>query len=152
MRILGIDPGSVCLGYAIFEGESLINYGTVSLSGDLKDKAYSAYRNMIKIIRDFAISHVAMEKVFYGRNVSSLIKLAQCRGAVLAAVGEADVELFEYHPSEIKKAITGNGSASKEQVIWMVKTLFSIDSLKEDEADAIAIAYCHINKMKCLPF
>ncbi|NPA15268.1 MAG: crossover junction endodeoxyribonuclease RuvC [Deferribacteres bacterium] len=152
MRVLGIDPGSVRLGYAVFDGEALVDCGTVSLSGDMRERAYAAYRSIAEVLRRFAVSQVAMEKVFYGKNASSLIKLAQCRGAVLAALGEAGVELFEYHPSEVKKAITGNGSAPKSQVMWMVKALFSIDDLKSDAADAVAVAYCHISRMGCSPF
>ncbi len=149
MRILGIDPGSVIIGYAIFNNGSLLEFGKLKLKGHQWERAFKAYDFVFNVVERFGIDEVAMEKIFYGKNVSSLIKLAEARGAILAALGACGIGVFEYHPSEIKKALTGNGSASKEQIIWMVKNLFSLTQVSEDEADAIAVAYCHVSMRGC---
>ena len=148
MRVLGLDPGSNRLGYAVVEREELLCKGIIKLEGKLEERAGKIFEEIIKLVEKFEIKEAALEEIFLGRSTASLIKLAHARGALLAALGVKNVEVFEYHPSRIKKSITGNGAATKSQVIWMVKNIFGIHRVTQDEADAIAVAYCHLSA-KC---
>ena len=149
MRVLGLDPGSNRLGYAVIEGKEVLCKGVIRLQGKPEERAGKIFREITHLIEDFGIKEAALEEVFLGKNTASLIKLAHARGALLAALGIKGVHMFEYHPSRIKKNITGNGAATKSQIMWMVRSIFGIQKLTQDEADAIAVAYCHLNS-KCL--
>ncbi len=140
MRVLGVDPG-YSLGYALLEGDRLVEHGTLSPKGTTAERLSSLYKGVLELINRLDAQVVALEKAFYGRSVPSLVKLAQVRGVVLAAAGTAGVEVVEVHPAEAKRGITGRGSATKEQVVFMVKNIFNLDKITTHEADAISIAF-----------
>ena len=150
-RILGIDPGSRIAGYALIDSYKnkmdLIDFGTVKLHSDFDgEKLYQLSEFLIKIIESFKPDMIAIEKVFMGKNALSALKLGQARGVILLTAQKLGVIQFDYSPNEIKKAISGMGHASKEQVQFMAKQLFRLQEAPEvDAADAIAVAVCHAN-------
>ena len=148
-RILGLDPGSRIAGYALIDSYKntmdLIDFGTVKLHSDFDgERLYQLSEFLTKIIESFRPDMIAIEKVFMGKNFLSALKLGQVRGAILLTAQKFNVSQFDYSPNEIKKAISGMGHASKEQVQFMAKQLFRLQEPPEaDAADAIAVAVCH---------
>ncbi|MBW2631502.1 MAG: crossover junction endodeoxyribonuclease RuvC [Deltaproteobacteria bacterium] len=158
MIILGIDPGTKTTGYGVVEkGErSILNiaYGEIrmrrgeSLSACLK----KIYDQLIEIITEYAPDVIALEDIFYGKNVKSLIKLGQARGVVILAASHSNIPLYEYTPLEVKKAVVGYGRAEKMQVQHMVRVILSLQEAPPlDASDALAIAICHSNFSKEVP-
>ena len=160
MKILGIDPGTKTTGYGVVEkgkrGPDLIGitYGEIRmrrgepLSACLK----KIYDQLIEIIIEYAPDVMALEDIFYGKNVKSLIKLGQARGVVILAASHSNIPLYEYTPLEVKKAIVGYGRAEKAQVQHMVRVILSLQEAPPlDASDALAIAICHSNFSKEVP-
>lgn len=148
MRVLGIDPGSNKTGYGILEetGRTL----DVLASGVIKTpRASMATRlghilsEMENLLHEYKPDAVAVETVFFSKNVKSLAALAQARGAALAAAGAAKVEVFEYSPTRVKQTVTGYGKAPKEQVRDMLRATLGQAPVQLDASDALAIALCH---------
>lgn len=157
MIILGVDPGTLFTGYAVISG---VNEKLVLLRADLiKNPAKNKlpirlkqiYDGLVEVIENYKPDEFAIETAFYGKNVQSTLKLGHARGVSILAAVNKEIPTTEYSPREVKKSITGLGSASKEQVRYMVCSLMKIkeSSLlkKTDISDAIAVALCHHNKM-----
>ena len=158
MRILGIDPGSHVTGYGIIEKKG--NYLRHVLHGEIKAKKesplsimlISIYQQLSAVIEQNAPQAIALENIFYGKNVRSLIKQAQVRGVVIFAGADKGMPVFEYSPLEVKKAVVGYGRAEKRQVQIMVKAILKLPVLPPaDAADALATAICHANFLKEQP-
>jgi crossover junction endodeoxyribonuclease RuvC len=102
-------------------------------------------------MRVFTPDAVALEDIFYGKNVKSLIKLGHVRGVIILAASHSNIPVFEYTPLEVKKAVVGYGRAEKSQVQKMVRTILNLDKLPPvDTSDALAVAICHTNFLKVL--
>ena len=150
-RILGIDPGSVVMGYGIIEQEAgalrYVSSGCLRLPAtDLPQRLHTIYKEVGELIRKHAPDVSAVEQVFVDRNVASAIKLGHARGAAICAIASAGLPVNEYTPAIIKQALVGNGRAEKQQVQHMVKLLLSLQGrLQADAADALAVAICHAN-------
>ncbi len=148
-RILGIDPGSRIAGYAVidsFKGKmDLIEYGILKISADSDaEKLYKLSELLVRIIQKFEPDTMAVEKVFFGKNAVSALKLGQVRGVILLLARQFSVAQFDYSPNEIKKSISGMGHASKNQIQFMAKQIFRLKEIPDaDAADAIAVAVCH---------
>ncbi len=148
-RILGIDPGSRYTGFGIldFVGDraSYVASGTVkSLDGDFPDRLRQIFTSVTEIVHEYRPDIVAIESVFMHKNAGSALKLGQARSAALCATFAYEVEVFEYAPREIKQAVVGTGSATKEQVQHMVVSLLALQGAPAgDAADALAAALCH---------
>ena len=158
MRILGIDPGSHITGYGIIEKKG--NYLRHVAHGEIKPKKDSLlsatliyfYQQLSEVISQTAPQAIALENIFYGKNVRSLIKQAQVRGVVIFTGADKGLDVFEYSPLEIKKAVVGYGRAEKRQVQVMVKAILKLPELPPaDAADALATAICHANFLKEKP-
>jgi crossover junction endodeoxyribonuclease RuvC len=158
LRILGIDPGSHVTGYGIIEKKG--NYLRHVLHGEIKAKKesplsimlISIYQQLSAVIEQNAPQAIALENIFYGKNVRSLIKQAQVRGVVIFAGADKGIPVFEYSPLEVKKAVVGYGRAEKRQVQIMVKAILKLPVLPPaDAADALATAICHANFLKEQP-
>lgn len=158
MRILGIDPGSHVTGYGIIEKKG--NYLRHVLHGEIKPKNDSplsatlidVYQQLSAVISETAPEAIALENIFYGKNVRSLIKQAQVRGVAIYAGADKNIDVFEYSPLEIKKAVVGYGRAEKSQVQVMVKAILKLPEIPPaDAADALATAICHANFCKDKP-
>jgi crossover junction endodeoxyribonuclease RuvC len=152
--ILGIDPGSVITGYGVVEHlhrkNRLLRCGCIRPDVHLSfpQRLLAIYDQLLVLISDVSPDEVALESVFHGVNIQSLIKLCQARGAILTALANSNVPIFEYSPREVKKAVVGKGSASKEQVQFMMQRLFGTQAIDEnfDATDAVALALCHAHQ------
>jgi crossover junction endodeoxyribonuclease RuvC len=148
-RILGIDPGSRRTGFGVLdferEGATYVASGTVkSLDGEFPDRLKQIFVSVSEIVEQYRPDVVAIESVFMAKNASSALKLGHARSAALCATFAFDVKVFEYAPREIKQAIVGTGSATKEQVQHMVMSLLQLEGIPaEDASDALATALCH---------
>jgi crossover junction endodeoxyribonuclease RuvC len=151
---MGIDPGSRTTGYGVVEinGSRLSGVAFGEIQGTTRsDRGPSflvqIYQNLLQIIDETAPEAVAVEEVFYGKNVKSLIKQGQARGVAILAGAHSGLPIFEYSPLEIKLAVVGYGRAEKIQVQQMVKVILKLSDLPgTDAGDALAVAICHANK------
>ncbi|MBV1905198.1 MAG: crossover junction endodeoxyribonuclease RuvC [Pseudomonadales bacterium] len=151
LRVLGIDPGSRVTGYGVVEYKNAsftyLNSGCIRTPKTaLCGRLGVIYQSVFTLIGEYEPDQVAVEEVFMARNPQSALKLGQARGAAISAVAMQDLEITEYAARTVKKAITGTGSASKDQIQHMVKMILGLTgTLAEDAADALAIAICHVN-------
>jgi len=150
---LGIDPGSKITGYGLVAKEGaelkLIAAGLLKPNqrAPLPDRLNQIYRGLQEVIKKHSPDEVAIEDVFYAKNVRSAIRLGHMRGIALLAAAAADLPVYEYAATAIKVAVVGYGRASKAQVNHMVKRLLKTDEdLSPDASDALAAAICHINQ------
>ena len=155
MNILGIDPGSRNLGYCIvhWDGKkfSLVEAGLLKMKEkELQAQMVELVEGIDVILRSHTIDEVAIEDIFFAYNPKSVIKLAQFRGALCLKILQEIGFFHEYTALQVKKAVTGNGKATKEQVAFMVKRLFGIKKeIKPlDITDAMAIALTHLQRVK----
>jgi len=148
-RILGIDPGSRLSGFGIldFVGDRVtyVASGSISsINGEFADRLKLIFQSVSEIVAEYRPDVVAIESVFVSKNPASALKLGHARSAAICATFDHDVEVFEYAPREIKKAVVGNGGASKEQVQHMVVAMLNLQATPApDAADALATALCH---------
>lgn len=151
--ILGIDPGTVVMGYGVIgiSGKKavLISMGYLSLNKweNHYFRLKKIYERTHELIREYSPSDLSIEAPFYGNNVQSMLKLGRAQGVAIVACLEHEIPIKEYSPSEIKQAITGSGSASKEQVAHLLQSIFKIPNENMlphlDATDGLAAAYCH---------
>ncbi|MBA4301265.1 Holliday junction endonuclease RuvC [Algoriphagus alkaliphilus] len=149
--ILGIDPGTNVMGYALVTTEGkkykILQYGVIHLkkyeTHELKLK--KIFERVTGIIDEFLPDTMALEAPFYGANVQSMLKLGRAQGVAMAAALAREIPITEYSPKKVKQSVTGNGNASKEQVAAMLQTLFNLTELPKmlDATDALAVALCH---------
>ncbi len=154
MRILGIDCGSEKTGYGVIETDGrkhrLLIAGVIKTSA--RDALDARLLTIANGLREVMAAHLpqaaAVEEVFYGQNVKTLLKLAHVRGVALLAIAEAGIELGEYSPLEVKMSVVGFGRAEKQQVQMMVKSLLGLNEViaSEDASDAVAVAICHATR------
>lgn len=148
-RILGIDPGSRLTGFGVidFRGDaaSYVASGTIkSIDGDFPDRLRQIFETVGRIVEEYRPDIVSVESVFMHKNAGSALKLGHARSAALCATFAYEAEVFEYAPREIKQAIVGTGSATKEQVQHMIVSMLNLDGVPSpDAADALAAALCH---------
>ena len=150
--ILGIDPGTAITGYGVVAKECdsgilLVECGVVRTSTDetLAVRIREIYDKVTEIIVRHGPSVIVVEDVFLGKNVQSALKLGHARGAILLAAALAEIPVAEYTPREIKKAVVGNGNATKEQVGFMVQQQLRLKTVPtpSDAADGVAAALCY---------
>ena len=148
-RILGIDPGSRFTGFGVldFVGDraSYVASGTIkSPDGSFPERLKKIFDSVSDVVVQYQPDIVAIESVFMAKNAGSALKLGHARSAAICATFAFDIEVFEYAPREIKQAVVGTGSASKDQVQHMVVSLLQLDGVPaSDAADALAAAICH---------
>jgi crossover junction endodeoxyribonuclease RuvC len=152
IRTIGVDPGSRFTGFGIVEGDGFhlrhIHHGTVKLpsSRPLSERLQIIFEQIKVSIGTYAPEFMAVEEVFFAKNVKSALSLGQARGAVILAGTCSGLAIHEYSALRIKQSVAGYGRAPKEQVAGMVQRLLHIDSpLEPDAADALAVAVCHIS-------
>ena len=152
MIVLGIDPGAATTGYGVVARESggavsLLECGVVrTQSGQpLAVRLRQIYEGLSDVLGRHHVDVLAVESVFFARNVHTTVVLGHARGAALLAGAMHDLEVAEYAPAEIKQTIAGTGRASKEQVQFMVQQLLRLRTppRPSDAADAVAVALCH---------
>ena len=158
MKVLGIDPGSRITGYGVVEKQkngliALLQGEIRSASpGSLSSFMVTIYDQLLEVIDGIEPDAMAIEDIFYGKNVKSLMKQAHVRGVAILAGAMRHIPVFEYSPLEIKQAVVGYGRAEKSQVQKMVTTILHLSTIPPaDAADALAAAICHINFLKVQP-
>lgn len=155
--IMGIDPGTNVMGYGVIKVEgtkaSIVSMGVIDMhkSKDMYLKLGHIFQRVNGLIDSYLPDELAIEAPFFGKNVQSMLKLGRAQGVAIAAAINHSVPITEYAPLKIKMAITGSGSASKEQVAGMLQRLLHIDNEEMpkylDATDALAAAYCHFLQM-----
>jgi len=151
LRILGIDPGLATIGYAAVDKETnhfdVLEYGVIKTSADKKDtkRLEIIHYNIEELIKEFKPEEMAVEELFFNKNVKTAIAVGQARGVILLAGSQAGLKVAEYTPLQIKQAVVGYGRADKNQVQQMVKSLLNLAELPrpDDAADALAVSICH---------
>jgi crossover junction endodeoxyribonuclease RuvC len=149
--ILGIDPGTLLMGYSIIEihNKKMImrEMQTLRLSAkkDNHERLYLIHEKVVELIKGYRPHEFAIEAPFFGKNVQSMLKLGRAQGVAIAAAMSAGIPVTEYSPRKVKQSITGNGNADKEQVWKMLRQLLDLQEEPEyfDATDALAIAVCH---------
>jgi crossover junction endodeoxyribonuclease RuvC len=151
--ILGIDPGTIIMGYGVLVIEA--RQPRLETMGVLKLDKYEdhylrlrrIYERIAALIEEYHPNELAIEAPFFGKNVQSMLKLGRAQGAAMAAALNRDIPIFEYAPLKIKMAITGNGRAAKEQVAGMLQHILHIPAQsmlpQMDATDGLAAAFCH---------
>ncbi|PWJ59064.1 Holliday junction endonuclease RuvC [Dyadobacter jejuensis] len=149
--IIGVDPGTQVMGYGVIsvKGQqiSLVQYGVIHLSKysthELKLK--KIFERISQLIDDYLPDEMAIEDPFYGKNPQSMLKLGRAQGVAMAAALARSIPIVEYAPKKVKQSVTGSGSASKEQVAYMLEKILKMELSREfmDATDGIAIAICH---------
>ena len=151
MIIIGIDPGYAITGFGVIEYEG--NHFKLIESGSIQTKAgiplptriAKIYDDMNGLIEKYKPDAIAIEELFFNRNTTTAIGVAQGRGAVLIAAAKTSTPIYEYTPLQVKQGVTGYGRADKKQVQMMVKTVLGLEEVPklDDTTDAIAIGICH---------
>ncbi len=151
MLILGIDPGYAIVGFGVLQktrqATTLIACGAINTPAGLplSKRLLQISNDMDTLIAQFSPEVMAVEKLYFGNNVTTGIGVAQARGVILARAEQAGLDIFEYDPSQVKAAITGYGKAEKKQMMEAVRRLLNLSAVPkpDDAADAVAIALCH---------
>ena len=155
--VLGIDPGTATTGYGVVRDRvdgslESIAYGTILTPAGMP--AHQRLSILFHQLNELILLHrpdmVAVEKLFFQRNISTAIAVGQARGVVMLAIAEAGLKMGEYTPNEVKLAVAGYGSAGKRQVQEMVRVLLTLPEIPQpdDAADALAIAITHLNTLR----
>ena len=148
---MGIDPGLATLGYSIVEKKGnkfkVVDYGTIRTSADMisVNRLKKIYQELEKLIEEYNPDQMAVEELFFNKNVKTAIKVGQARGVILLAGAQSNLDVGEYTPLQVKQGVVGYGRASKKQVQQMVKALLNLQEIPrpDDAADALAVAICH---------
>ncbi len=157
MKVLGVDPGTAATGYGVVVREgvgaaSLVECGVIrtQAGSPLADRLRDIHEGLGEVLSRHAPDVVAVEGVFFGKNVRTTVLLGHARGVILLAAAQQGLEVAEYAPAEIKNAVVGTGRASKEQVQFMVKKLLRLKEVPSpaDAADGVAVALCHMNTLR----
>jgi crossover junction endodeoxyribonuclease ruvC len=149
--ILGVDPGTTIMGFGLIGIEKdqmkLLQLNELQLSKYSNHylKLGVIFNRTIELIETYKPDELAIEAPFFGKNVQSMLKLGRAQGVAMAAALSREIPITEYEPKKVKMAITGNGSASKEQVAKMLQQLLDIKELSKhfDATDGLAVAVCH---------
>lgn len=149
--ILGIDPGTTVMGFGVLleEGPNvkLLDAGAIRFPADDDHtlKLRAIFRETLAIIERHHPDELAIEAQFFGKNVQSMLKLGRAQGVAIAAALQRDLAITEYAPKRVKRSITGNGNATKEQVAAMLLSVLRVRELpaSTDATDALAVAVCH---------
>ncbi len=158
MRVLGVDPGTATTGYGVVEDQGgaleLLVCGVITTTPQevMPVRLRTIYHQLRTLIAQWSPAAMAVEELFFSRNVTTALTVGQARGVVLLAGAEADLAIYEYKPAAVKQAIAGYGGADKQQVQQMVRLLLHLDQVPrpDDAADAVALAVCHLHSARFL--
>jgi crossover junction endodeoxyribonuclease RuvC len=156
MRVLGIDPGTGILGFGVIESTKgkaqLVDAGVIRtpVKEDDAVRLLTIYEELTAIIRDTKPEEMSVEKLFFAKNVTTAMTVAQARGVVLLCGQQANVAIYEYTPLQIKQALTGYGRADKKQIQDMVRVILGLKDVPkpDDCADALAAALTHAQSIR----
>ena len=153
MIILGLDPGLAIVGWGVLEsarrGFRVLGYGSVTTPANTptEERLATIYSDMNELFMRFRPDAVSVEELFFSKNITTGIRVAEARGVLLLSAQQHCVPVFEYSPPQVNQAVVGYGNAEKRQVISMVTSLLSLKAppKPDDTADALALAICHAN-------
>ncbi len=155
MIILGIDPGTAATGYGVIKKDNnleMIDYGCIETTTDYStaERLNILDKELSKIIKKYQPERIAIEDIFFFKNIKTAIKVSQARGVILARAAKTKMQIIEYTPLQIKQAVTSYGRADKNQVQQMVKLLLNLKQIPkpDDAADALAAAICCANSTR----
>jgi len=152
MRILGIDPGTIVLGYGLIESRrdemSLVHFDTIKCKArsDMSERLLFLYDELTAVVLKYKPDVLAVETPFVGENVKSALAIGKAQAVVLLIAAQNKKPIYEYSPAQIKHHVADYGASSKEQMQEMVKMLLDLDEVPQpnDAADALAVAICHL--------
>jgi len=156
MLILGLDPGTATVGYALLDKNknklTAVEYGCIKTNSRdaAGDRLVCIEKELQKIIKLFRPQEAAIEKLFFLNNIKTAMAVSQARGVMICAISKLKLPAFEYTPLQVKLTVAGYGKAPKLQVQKMVKSILALKELPypDDAADALAIAICHAYQLK----
>lgn len=156
MIILGIDPGTATTGFGVIQVDhdevKLMDYGCIETRKEkpLAERLRQISKDLEELIRMWQPDSIAIEELFFSKNVKTAMHVAHARGAIMQKLADEGFEIFEYKPQKIKEAVTGYGKAEKWQVQKMVKMILKMNVIPkpDDAADALATAICHGQHLK----
>lgn len=157
MLVIGLDPGTATTGYGLVRESAdgslqAVAYGVITTPAKIEMPVRLAqlYSELSEILLLHKPDTAAVEKLFFQKNVTTAISVAQGRGAALVALAQSGLDVAEYTPLEIKQAVAGYGGAGKQQVQQMVRALLNLEDIPrpDDAADALAVAICHLHSRK----
>lgn len=155
MKILGIDPGIGICGFGLIKDTTALDFGVVTtvIGAPLPARLKELFEGLTEIVEMHKPDVISVEKLFFSKNITTGISVAEARGIVLLVAEQHNVPVFEYTPNEIKKTLTGYGSAKKGQVQDMVKLHLNLETRPkpDDAADALAAAITHSLMMRVNP-
>ncbi len=151
MRILGIDPGVATVGFGVIESErgtqQMVQYGAITTAAalPLATRLAQIASDLEQLIEQFKPDEIAVEELFFSKNITTGIAVAHARGVILYTAERLQVPVYEYTPMQVKQAVVGYGLAEKSQVMDMTRRLLKLRTVPkpDDAADALAIAICH---------
>jgi len=151
MVILGIDPGVATIGFGLIRAErgknTLLQYGVITTPPGipLSERLVQIYDDMQQLIETFRPDEMAVEELFFSKNITTGISVAHGRGVILLAAEKQGIPVFEYTPMQVKQSVVGYGKAEKKQVMLMTQRLLGMKEIPrpDDAADALALAICH---------
>ena len=154
MRVLGVDPGTINMGYGVLDdsnaGPSLVSCGVLKApsSRPIPERLHRLYTGLRKLIDQYSPDEVAVEEPFVHKSVRSAMLIGQATALAILAATEANSGVFQYSPRQVKMAVTGHGGSDKEQVREMVRLQLDLDAYPDslDASDAVAVALCHIQE------
>jgi len=154
--ILGIDPGYATTGFGVIETDGydfrMLDCGVIltPATDSLSQRIKQTVEDLLFLLKQYQPDQVAIEELFFSKNVTTGLKVAESRGAIIYELARQNIQVTEYKPNQVKINICGYGSASKIQVQKMVQMLLNLKDLPkpDDAADALAIAICHANHLK----
>lgn len=155
VRVLGVDPGNSVTGYGIVEEHENqlfhVENGQISVSPKVSfpQRLKRIYDDLQEVILRYSPDVIAVEGLFFSRNVKTALRLGHARGVAILAAVNAGLNVYEYSPLEIKQAVAGYGRATKDQIQMMVKELLNLpEAVSFDASDALAVAICHIHSIR----
>jgi len=155
MKILGIDPGTVVMGYGLIESDGseivLVDYGAIAVPERLKtgERLNYLYNELLKVIRKHKPDTCAVEQPFVAKNVRTALAIGRAQAIALLAASSQNIPTYEYTPAQVKLRVANYGASSKEQVQEMVRLQLGLAEAPQpnDAADALAVALCHVQEM-----
>ena len=156
MIILGLDPGTATIGFGVIDSHRqqhrLLDYGCIKTNSGipLAERLKQIYADLQTIIKEWKPQAIAIEEIFFSKNVKTAIQVAHARGAMMQQLAVGMHQIAEYKPQQVKEAVCGYGKAEKKQVQKMVQLILEMDELPfpDDAADALALAICHANSLQ----
>lgn len=157
MIVIGIDPGLARVGYGVIavteRKTEPVCYGCIETSGEEKstsERLLKVYTEVAALLEKYPPAHIAVEKLFFAKNITSAMSVSEARGVIILLAGQKKIPVTEYTPNQVKQAITGSGRADKRQMQEMIMRLLHLPEIPrpDDAADALSIALCHIHILR----